>query len=170
MHLVLEKNCHNQTFHFTRCALLYFWNSIDNCSNRVFLYVTPDVYMIFWYCSFDAAYWRKNFFFFFFKFWGCFEVVFLLEAVWCENIFICYTFFKKTPLFSAFHYKVQYRYFPSNSETHITKYFLLPNHGNWEWKWFRGGDSSQRAELQTTEDYSQALKPNGFYPVGCDSA
>lgn len=26
----------NEMFHYTRCTLLYFWNSIVNCSNRIF--------------------------------------------------------------------------------------------------------------------------------------
>lgn len=62
----------------------------------------------------------------------------------------------------------QNRYFPSSLEMHSTNYFLFPALWKLEMRKFRGGVKSQRAELQTTENYSQVLKPNGIYPIGFD--
>lgn len=58
--------------------------------------------------------------------------------------------------------------FPSSLEKHSTNYFLLPTSWKLEIRKFRGGVKSLRAELQTTENYSQVLKPNGVYPIGFD--
>lgn len=58
--------------------------------------------------------------------------------------------------------------FSSSLEKHSTNYFLLPASWKLEIRKFRGGVKSLRAELQTTENYSQVLKPNGVYPIGFD--
>lgn len=94
--------------------------------------------MIFWYCSLVQSYCSTILFFFSFSlFWGCFEVIILVGAIWREDIFIHYTFFKnQSIIFSiSFLSARQTWHFASNSETHSTppNISYSPDLGNWEW-------------------------------------
>ena len=157
-------------------------NWIGNCSKGGSLkYITPDVCMIFDTAALMQSYWGKNLFYFLRRGMLWSGLLAKSSLVWGHFLYVIhliYTYFQHMCMYiyTHIHYIYVYKHihyfqhfitecniFSLHSDTHFTKYVLLPNHGNCKW----GSLGIEKCPTGwTAENYSQEWKPSGVYLVG----